>query len=180
TRDSGREQRLRLAGQGGQDSDLGVDQLDLLILAELEHDGRQSVSDLARKLNIDRGNAGSRLKRLLDRQITRVVAFTNPFELGYHIFAMIGIKVSPRESDAVAERLRTAPHVYWVAKVAGRYDVIVWANFLHPADLSRLLSNEIGTIPGVLSTETMIGLELKKMSFAYLASSYLRGVGQPR
>jgi DNA-binding Lrp family transcriptional regulator len=134
------------------------------------------VSHLAKKLGICRPNARARLQRLLDKQITRIITFTNPAHLGYPVFAMIGIKVSPKEIDAVMDKMETLSNVYWVARVAGRYDLIATTLFPGLTELSVFLARELGATPGVLSAETMIILEVRKWSFAYLASSYLRSV----
>jgi DNA-binding Lrp family transcriptional regulator len=165
-----------LAQKGHQDSDIGIDQLDLMILREMEQDGRQPVSHLAKKLGICRPNARARLQRLLDQQITRIITFTNPAHLGYPVFTMIGIKVSPKEIDAVMDKIETLSNVYWVARVAGRYDLIANTLFRSLTELSVFLARELGATPGVLSAETMISLEVRKWSFAYLASSHLRNM----
>ena len=91
-----------------QDSKIRLDQLDLKILREMETDGRQPLSDLAKKLGTSRANTSRKLKRLLDLKVTRIVAFTNPLVLGYRTNAMIGIKVSPREIHETAEKLDAA------------------------------------------------------------------------
>lgn len=165
-----------LAHKGDQDSDTGIDQLDLMILREMEQDGRQPVSQLAKKLGICRPNARARLQRLLDKEITRIITFINPAHLGYPVFAMIGIKVSPKEIDAVMDKVETMSNVYWVSRVAGRYDLIATTLFPGLTELSLFLGRQLGPIPGVLSAETMIILEVRKWSFAYLASSYLRSM----
>ncbi|MBM4463105.1 MAG: Lrp/AsnC family transcriptional regulator [Chloroflexi bacterium] len=172
------EPKSILAQQGDRDSNLSIDQLDLMILKEIEHDGRQPVSDLAKKLGISRANASTRLQRLLDKQITWIVAFTSPLDLGYQTNALIGVRVSPKELDTVMDKVVTLPNVFGVAKVVGRYDVLIGANFPGPTDLSRFLVRELGTISGLLSMEITIGLELRKTSFEYLASSYLQRIAQ--
>jgi Lrp/AsnC family transcriptional regulator for asnA, asnC and gidA len=176
--DNRQEQKSASDQQRDQDSSLSIDQLDLMILKEMEQDGRQPVSDLAKKLGISRANASVRLQRLLDKRITRIVAFANALDLGYHTNALIGVRVSPGEVDSVMDKLGTLPNVYGVAKVVGRYDLFIGANFPGPTDLSRFLVRELGTIPGLLSTEITIGLELRKTSFEYLASSYLQRIEQ--
>ena len=158
--------------------DLSVDQLDLRILSEMELDGRQSLSSLAKKLGISRANASARLRRLLDNHITRIVGFAYPVSVGYQIFAMMGMRVSPKEIISVIDRFDSMPNTYWLARVIGRHDVIVWMTFRGPMDLSRFLGQELAAIPGILSRDIMIGLEATKMSFPYLASSYLRTAGK--
>ncbi|NQT72373.1 MAG: Lrp/AsnC family transcriptional regulator [Chloroflexi bacterium] len=155
----------------------GIDQYDLMILKEMENDARQSISDLAKKLGTSRAYASTKLQKLLNQQLIKIVAFTNPLTLGYHVFALIGIKVSPNEIDAAAEMLSELAVVHTVAKVAGQHDIVIQTMFQNPIDLSTFLMGELSRIPGITSTETMIALELKKMSFMYLVSSHLAANG---
>lgn len=158
----------------------GIDQYDLMILQEMENDARQSVSDLAKKLGTSRAYASMKLQKLLQNQLTKIVAFTNPLTLGYHVFALIGIKVSPNEIDAAAEKLSELTVVNTVAKVAGQHDIIAQMMFRSPTDLSTFLMEELSRIPGITSTETMIALDLRKMSFMYLVSSHMDAKRNPK
>jgi Lrp/AsnC family transcriptional regulator for asnA, asnC and gidA len=161
-------------------SDAGVDELDLQLLNELEADGRQPVSDLAKKLGTSRAYMSSRLQRILDKRIARIVAHTSPLALGYHVFAMIGIKVLPSDTNAIADKLRYLPNVNGVVIVAGRHDIIIWTMFPTPIDLSGFLEKELGGIPGIISAECTILLELRKMSFPYLVRSHLAAQSAPK
>jgi Lrp/AsnC family transcriptional regulator for asnA, asnC and gidA len=161
-------------------SDFSVDELDLRILNELEADGRQPVSDLAKKLGTSRAYMSSRLQRILDQRIARIVAHTSPLALGYHVFAMIGIKVLPSDTNAIADKLRYLPSVNGVVIVAGRHDIIIWTMFPTPIDLSGFLEKELGGIPGIISAECTILLELRKMSFPYLVRSHLAARGETK
>jgi hypothetical protein len=78
----------------------------------------------------------------------------------------------------VVAKVKELPNVHLLARVIGRYDLVVWTMFRHPNELSRFLGKELGAIPGILSVESLIGLELRKMSFSYLASTYLRAMEQ--
>jgi len=62
-------------------SDTSIDELDLQLLNELEADGRQPVSDLAKKLGTSRAYMSSRLQRILDQRIARIVAHTSLWPL---------------------------------------------------------------------------------------------------
>jgi DNA-binding Lrp family transcriptional regulator len=160
--------------EGVQDIQINLDELDLLLLRELETDGRQPVSDLARKLGTNRAHATVRLQKLLDNQVARIVAFNDPLVLGHSTFAAIGIKVSPHEIRAAADKLSALKDAYWVALVAGTYDIIIWTMFPAPMDLSRFLGQKLGSVSGITSVEIMIGLELRKTSLHRLVSSYLK------
>jgi len=161
-------------------SDVSIDELDLQLLNELEADGRQPVSDLAKKLGTSRAYMSSRLQRILDQRVARIVAHTSPLALGYHVFAMIGIKVLPSDINAIADKLCYLPNVNGVVIVAGRHDIIIWTMFPTPIDLSAFLEKELGGIPGIISAECTILLELRKMSFPFLVRSHLAAQGTPK
>ncbi|MBM3132732.1 MAG: Lrp/AsnC family transcriptional regulator, partial [Chloroflexi bacterium] len=154
-----------------------LDDLDLKILREMEGNGRQSVSDLARTLGTSRAHASRRLQRLLDRRVTRIAAFTNPYVLGYRVFALIGIRVVPSEIHITADRVGTLANVHLVAITAGRNDILIWTMFRSQAELSFFLGRGLGTIPGITSVETMIILQTRKMSFSYLMAAEAESKG---
>ena len=158
--------------------DLSLDQTDFMILQELERDGRKSLSDLARRLSLTRSGTSARIRRLLDGRVTTITASIRPIYLGYNIFTMIGIGVSPKEINAVVSKIESLPDVFWVAKVAGRYDLIVGVLSFDLPGLARFLTTDLGGVPGVLSLEPMIGLEVKKWAFEHLVSLHLATVQQ--
>lgn len=153
------------------DLDLYIDDTDLAILRELETDGRQTISSIAAKLMTSRAVIRTRLTRLFDNQIVRIVAFTHPGLLGYRNQAMIGVKTSPDQTENVLIRLTELEGVFWLVRVAGRYDIMMWTMFFRPTELSLFLYNCLGSIPGIVSAETMVGLESTKIGFTRLASS---------
>ncbi len=154
--------------------DLSIDKIDLAMLKEIERGPEQSVSTLARRLGISRPNATARFNRLLDTEITRVVGFATPFRMGYPTAAMVGIRVLPNDAEAVLAAVRSLPSVYWVARVAGRYDLIALTIWPDPVALSRFLGTQLGVIAGITDIETNIFMDTRKMNFAHVASSRVR------
>ncbi len=146
-----------------------LDKLDMAIIKEMGIDGRQSVSNLAKRLGTSRATVGKKLQRLLDESILTVAGFVLPGTLGYQTNAIIGINVIPSEIDNVAETLVSNENVHMMFISAGRHDIIVWALFQKSEDLSDFLRQELGKIPGITHTETMINLGIKKLSMSYLA-----------
>lgn len=145
-----------------------VDELDLRILKEMERDGRQTVSEIAEKTGTSRSTAARKLQRLLDEGILRITGVVAPHLLGFRTEAMIGINAVPRRVDSVAEKLASYEDVHVVAVTAGRYDIVVWTLFREPEELSRFLRNELAHIPGILRSETIMNLHLKKLSLLQL------------
>ncbi len=146
-----------------------LDDVDLRIIKEIGTDGRQPISNLAQKLGVSRATVGKKLQRLLDEHILTVAGFVLPGTLGYQTNAIIGINVIPSEIDNVADKLVSNENVHMMFISAGRHDIIVWALFQRSEDLSNFLRHELGKIPGITQTETMINLAIKKLSLSYLS-----------
>ncbi len=158
-------------------TDIELDELDLAILKELETDGRQSVSTLAKKLGVSRNHMAKKLQRLLENKITNVVGFSDPLILGFRTFAMIGLNVSPKQVNAAADKLTAFPCVHLVFTAAGRYDIVIYVLFKSSKELSRFLRTDIPKVAGIKSTESMMILEMHKMSFQFLASDNIKKDG---
>jgi DNA-binding Lrp family transcriptional regulator len=154
-------------------TDPGIDLLDLSILSEIERDPRQQVSVLAKRVGVSQKSASARLHGLLRANVTRVFAYTTPFEFGLNFFPMVGMKVSMDKIAALQAKLEALPDVYFTVRVSGRYDLVVGTMFAGPVDTSRFIWQKLAPMPGVLSMETTIGLEIKKWSLPYLAGARL-------
>jgi len=89
---------------------------------------------------------------------------------------MIGMKPLPSDTNAVLEKVSSLPGVYWVARLAGRYDLFALTVWQDPADLSRFLGTHLGTIPGIRHIEPAIFMDTRKMKFAHIVSSHLEAV----
>ena len=146
-----------------------LDDLDLVLISELETDGRQTNTDLAKKIGTSKATARRKLNKLLYDGVIKVVAVANPPALGYKTVATMGINVRPGDVDTVADRLASYTNVHFVIISTGRYDIIAWMMFKEPEELSDFLRTELGNIPGLVSVETMINLKIIKASFTYLA-----------
>lgn len=146
---------------------LKIDSLDLKLIKELEIDGRQTNAELARKVGTSKATARRKLNRLLDEGIIRVLAVADPPSIGFNTVATMGINVHPGEVDAVADKLASYANVRFVIISTGRYDIITWVMFRSAEDLSDFIRNELGNIPGLVSAETMIYLDIKRFSFTF-------------
>ncbi|HEX2291446.1 MAG TPA: winged helix-turn-helix transcriptional regulator, partial [Pseudonocardiaceae bacterium] len=80
----------------------------------LQEDGRLSVAELARELNVTEVTARRKLKRLLSDGVIRVVATVDPFDVGYETPVIIGLKVERGKLDAVASAISRYPQVRYV------------------------------------------------------------------
>lgn len=77
---------------------------------------------------------------------------------------MIGIRVSG-DIRVVSERLAALPSVDYLVLTAGSFDILVEVICESDSQLIELLNSEIRQLPGVISSETFVYLELKKQQY---------------
>lgn len=141
------------------------DKLDMLIIEELQGDGRMPVVDLARKLGISRISAAKRLQRLLSEGVAEVIAVSEPGSLGYEVTAMIGVKVFPGTVDDVARKLASFSAVHFVAVTVGHYDILLGVHFTKLHEMSHFIREGLDKITDIAKTENMVYLEIVKNPF---------------
>ncbi len=139
-----------------------VDSFDMKLIHELQKDGRQSYVDLAGKLGVVEGTVRKKIKRLLDRDIMRIIAVPNVRELGYGFITIIGLQVTTTELRKVAEKLAKNPNICYLAYVTGRYDLIAFVMAESTEVHTRIIEGEIMSSAGILRTETFVNLEVIK------------------
>jgi Lrp/AsnC family leucine-responsive transcriptional regulator len=92
---------------------LDLDGTDYAIISNLQHDGRMSVAQLARAINLSPSAAADRLRRLTDAGVITGYSITvDPEALGYHVtgsdcFIIKVLARSMRDLERIAGRLAT-------------------------------------------------------------------------
>ena len=133
----------------------------------LQEDGRLTVTSLARTLGVTELTARRKLRRLLGDGIIQVVATVDPFDVGYETPVIIGLKVERAKLDAVARRLSDLPQVRYVGASTGRVDLVVEVVVRTNQDLADFLMNELGSMDGVLDSETNLIVRIYKQSWSW-------------
>jgi Lrp/AsnC family transcriptional regulator, regulator for asnA, asnC and gidA len=143
-----------------------LDDFDRRIIAQLQEDGRRSYTELARSIGMSEAGVRQRVRRLRDAQVMDIVAVTDPLKMGFRMMAMVGLRLSG-DVQRVAEALGNIPEVEYVVVTAGSYDLLVEVVCQDEQHLLSLLNKQIRAIPGVLTTESFIYLQINKQSFAW-------------
>lgn len=146
--------------------DISIDAIDEQIIAALQQDGRRPYTQLAKTVGLSEAAIRQRVQRLLDAGVMQIVAVTDPISLGYHRAAMVGIKVDG-DVRQVAKDLSTFDEVVYVVLTAGPVDLLAEVVVSNDVALLELLNDRIRKIPGVLSTETSIYLNLYKQTYQW-------------
>ena len=148
-----------------------IDDIDLLILSELVRDSSISVPKLSRKINVNPSVVYSRIRRLVDRGlIERFTIEVNNVALGYTVKVLAGIKMDTKKRNHIIQKLFEIDGVREVAEVTGRFDILVTAYAKSLGSMHAMVSEQIGRIDGVLSSESFIEMKSRQKAMPYMAT----------
>jgi Lrp/AsnC family transcriptional regulator for asnA, asnC and gidA len=140
-----------------------LDRVDRGIIEALQSNGRESFRRIATAVGVSEATVRARYARLCDEGILQVTGVTNPLGLGFESSAMVGIRTAGAP-ELVADELARWEEADYVVVPAGRLDLIV--EVVCDFRLALLdLTNRIRGLPGVVSTESFLYLELWKQLY---------------
>jgi DNA-binding Lrp family transcriptional regulator len=134
---------------------------DQRLIRALRNNGRQSVSDLARALDLSRTTVQKRLASLEESGV--IAGYTVKLGDRYRaetLQAYVSLVVQPRYSNAVAAALRAMPEVEALYSVSGKIDLVAIMRVHSPAEMDAVL-DRIGATEGVEDTDSAIILATK-------------------
>lgn len=146
-----------------------IDDLDLTILSELSEDAAISVPKLSKKIKVNTSVVYSRIKRLIKHKlIERFTIVVNDAELGFGVKALTGINMDSKKRDNVINELFKIDGVREIAEVTGRFDILVTMYARSLDEMHKIVSEKIGLIDGVLSSESFIEMKTRNKSMPYM------------
>ena len=146
-----------------------VDKIDQKILSELTNDSSISIPKLSEKINVNSSVVYSRIKRLIKKKlIERFTIEINDKELGYGVKSLTGINMDSKQRDNVIQELFKIQGVREVSEVTGRFDILVTMHAENLGKMYRIVSDNIGKIEGVISSESFIEMKTRKKQMSYM------------
>jgi Lrp/AsnC family transcriptional regulator, regulator for asnA, asnC and gidA len=139
-----------------------LDQTDLNIIEALRRDGRVAFAQIAEQLGVSPGMIRQRYSRLVDQGFLKVVAITNPIQMGYKTMAMIGIRVDGSKLLGVAEKISKLDEVIYLVISSGRFDIFAEVVCRDHEDLLLFITEKLSTIDGVRESESFMHLKIMK------------------
>lgn len=138
-----------------------VDKLDKKILGILSTNARMPFKDVAAECGVSRAAVHQRVQHLIDNGvITGSGFYVNPKSLGYTTCTYVGINLERGSMyKEVVSRLLYIPEIVECHFTTGSYTMLLKLYARDNEQLMDLLNNKLQTIPGVVSTETLISLE---------------------
>lgn len=143
------------------------DATDKKILQELQHDGRQSIAELAEKVNLSASPCWRRVKQLEESGIVSSYgARLDRRKLGYGVTGFIQIQLehhSPDSTTAFEREIVAIAQVIACHNLSGKYDYMLEVIARDLEEFSNLLRNQIRSIKGVKEISTSFSLrEVKR------------------
>lgn len=139
-----------------------LDETDVKIVEALRKDGRLAFAQIAEQLGVSPGMIRQRYNRLVEMGYLKVVAITNPSQMGIKTMAMIGIRTDGDKMIQVAEQIAALDEVIYIIIVSGRYDIMAEVFCRDHTDLLKFLTEKLAKIKGVRETESFMHLKIVK------------------
>ena len=134
-----------------------LDEIDISILQFLEKDVDIPYKKIAKSLGVSLTTVYNRVKNLEKNNIIeKKVAKINYKKLGFALEALVGISVNPKYSAIIVAELKKIDSVQAIFDITGRYDYFIQIRVRNTEELQSLLSEKMGEINGVQTTETFI------------------------
>ena len=140
-----------------------VDEKDVKIIKMLMDDARISYTNMAKELNITEAAVRKRVKNLESRGvIKKYTVEIDSSKLGYNIISLTGIDTEPEKFLDVAKKLKNEDFAKSVYITTGDHMIMVevWAK--DGDELTKIISEKIGGLPGVKKICPAIILEKVK------------------
>lgn len=139
-----------------------LDDVDLKIIEALRGDGRIAFSKIAEQLGVSPGMIRMRYNRLVEMGYLKVVAISNPLQMGFKTMAMIGVRVEGDKMLASADQISNFDEVVYLVVTSGRYDILVEVMCRDHKHLLDFLTQRLYKVDGVRQSESFVHLKIVK------------------
>ena len=135
-----------------------LDALDNEIIQLLTDDGRMSIGEMAKKLDVTAPTVRSRIKNLEEKGLFKVSGLVDPSRHPDMITALVAMCIqSQGQLDTIVDKISRLPNVAWAGVVAGRYDIIAEVVCVGGKDeLYQFTTETILNFGNVVRSETFI------------------------
>ncbi|WP_238475200.1 Lrp/AsnC family transcriptional regulator [Sphingomonas cavernae] len=144
-----RRTRGKAQGAGREDGLYRTDEVDEQIIAALRKNGRVANRDLARDMGVNEATVRTRLRRLEDANMLRVVAMRDLAAMGFEYLAPVGVQVKGRSVADVGADIAKIERVITVNVAIGTHDLEVQVVAESLDEMQHLLTSVIAKIEGV-------------------------------
>ena len=144
-----------------------LDQTDKKIIQLLGADARMSNNSMAKAIAVTEGTVRNRIQKLIKNKIIKISDINNINRMENPAVAFIGLDVETRSKDSVAKALSKMKEVRFVSTLIGRHDLMAFVLAKDINILSKVLYEDISSLPGVRFSESSIGLKYYKYDYRW-------------
>jgi len=137
-----------------------LDKFDILIIKELEKDGRIAYSTIATNLKISNTMVHQRVNRLIEQGILLgIKPVINEKKMGYDWGSFTGITLNKdQDSTRIIEELKKIPEITECYYISGLYTLYVKISARNHEHMRKILYEKIDNIPGISKTDSIMEL----------------------
>ena len=143
-----------------------LDQIDRNILPHLASDGRISVAELSRRVNLSKTPLNARIRRLeQEGYILGYRAIIDPKRLGLPHVAFVEVRLNDTRKaalEAFNKAVRALPEVEQAHMIASNFDYLLKVRTKDIAAYREVLGEKISALPHVANTSTHVSMEAVK------------------
>ena len=149
-----------------------MDSYDKAILQVLSGNGRISISELARRINLSKTPTQMRVKRLeAEGYIIGYRAMLDPIRLGLDHIAFVEVTLSDTREAALSAFNQAIAQIGEVEEchlIAGNFDYLLKVRTRSMPDYRKVLGEKISSLPHVSHTSTFVAMQsVKESDFEY-------------
>lgn len=148
--------------------------LDDALIGLLRADGRASISQLARHLDVPRPVVRERLRRLVHEGHVSVTAVADPAVLGLQTLCHLAVHVD-RSPQAVAAALAALADTSLVTITSGPHDLVAEVRSLGQREMFDAIAR-IRALPGITHVTTLLYVDVHKSPYSSLTTRPQRTV----
>ncbi len=143
------------------------DKTDSRIICLLQENGRMPYREIAERVGISETNARARVHRLLEEDIIRIVAVSDPAKLGYEFDGNIKLKIETRKLEAILGKLKSFKEITFIALMTGNSDIDIDFIVRSKKELDNLIFKKISSIDGVIQTGASLIIRYEKDIYSW-------------
>ncbi len=137
-----------------------LDEFDILIIKELEKDGRIAYSTIATNLKISNTMVHQRVNKLIKQGILLgIKPVINEKKVGYDWGSFTGITLNKdQDSNRIIEELKKIPEITECYYISGLYTLYIKLIAKNHEHMRKILYEKIDNIPGISKTDSIMEL----------------------
>lgn len=144
-----------------------IDDLNISIIRHLQ-EGRKSYKAIAEDLGVSENTIRSRVSRLEEDEVMKIVGLVDAETLPHHQTVMVGVKLNTMNLVKKGEEFSRVRGVVSVSVVTGRFDLILVVLLKEGFGLLEFYTQEVSRIEDVQSVETFVVYKGYNLKLPYI------------